>query len=145
MRKLFFTLLIFGIISCNSNQNESTPPSAAEIRTNCYEIQSESDTVTLRLELKGEDVTGTLSYKYYQKDKNEGSVKGKLKDSIVIADYSFLSEGTQSIRQIAFRLSGNDVIEGYGPMIEQGGKMVFTNIDSVNFDPQFLITGISCN
>lgn len=153
MRKIL--IIVFGvlILSCNSNKSKE-PSSEAGSETSaspepvyavsCYEWTGNDDTIKVRLELNGNDVSGTIVYDYSRKDRNEGALKGKLNGDIIIADYSFDSEGSRSVRQVAFRKNGNDLIEGFGSMEEIDGKMSFTRPDSLIFNPSFLIPASDC-
>jgi hypothetical protein len=38
-------------------------------------------------------VVGNLCYRFFEKDKNDGTVIGKLQGDTLIADYTFMSEG----------------------------------------------------
>lgn len=155
--KNYFILssLIFSCIACNSNReekgNQVQPESSSTANTspgssvNCYEWTGNNDTIRVRLEMNGEEVTGTIVYDYFQKDRNEGALKGKLSRDIIIADYSFNSEGTRSVRQVAFKKAGNDIIEGFGPMEEKEGKMSFVKADSLSFNPSFVIPSVNCD
>ncbi len=44
---------------------------------------------------------------------------------LLIADYSYNSEGIQSVRQIAFKKTGKTFIEGYGETETKNGKTIF--------------------
>jgi hypothetical protein len=52
-----------------------------------------------------------------------------------VADYTFMSEGIQSTRQVAFKKDGNSFIEGYGD---------FKNVDSLNFNTSMKLVEIAC-
>lgn len=148
-------IIVFGalILSCNLNKSEE-PSSDAGSETSaspapvyavsCYEWTGNDDTIKVRLELNGNDVSGTIVYDYSRKDRTEGALKGKLNGDIILADYSFDSEGERSVRQVAYKISGKDIVEGFGSMEEINGKMTFNKPDSLIFNPSFLIPAKSC-
>jgi hypothetical protein len=50
---------------------------------------------------------------------------GRISNDTLKADYTFMSEGTESIRQIMFLLQGNTLTELYGEIEIAAGKSVF--------------------
>lgn len=147
---LFFCGIAFIIISCNNhsaqNNHETVAADTMQItETNCYEYINANDTIDLKIKNDGGAVTGTLVYNLYQKDKNKGTIKGSMEGDILIAEYSFMSEGVMSTRQVAFKKENNFMAEGYGPMIEKDNKMIFSNADSLSYNNSIKLTGINCS
>jgi hypothetical protein len=139
--------------SCNSQPKETKEqavepqanPDKATLTTNCYQYANQGDTVTLTLIHVNEDVTtGTLIYRFKEKDGNMGTLKGSMKGDLLLADYTFTSEGTLSTRQVAFKKAGNTFIEGYGESIEENGAMKFKNADSLNFNSSVTLAEVAC-
>ncbi|WP_143019702.1 hypothetical protein [Niabella drilacis] len=137
-------LLFFLGVACNNPQQEAAALSAdssAHKEENhvmipaatCYTSQSGRDTFFLKTEVFPNVVTGTLSYHFYEKDKNQGTIEGRLSGDTLIADYTFVSEGKSSLREVAFLLGDSTATEGYGPMEEKNGKLAFKNRDSISF------------
>lgn len=145
-------ILILGsfLVSCNSQEKKSEQVSSEQGETkkvapiNCYRYASNSDTITLKVIHVGNSITGTLVYRLKEKDKNKGTIQGEMKGDILVADYTFTSEGTQSIRQIAFKLEGNSFVEGYGDIVTNNNKIGFKNLDSLRFNPTMKLTEIDC-
>jgi len=149
--KLIYGILSVGLlISCNSQTEETAKkelqPSDVKSTsaTNCYRYATEADTITLKLIHAGESITGTLDYQLKEKDSNKGTIQGVMKNNVLIADYMFMSEGIQSIRQVAFKLDGSTFIEGYGEIVEQDGRFKFKNSDSLKFSSSIKLSEISC-
>ena len=133
-------------IACNNQPQqtkENTEPKAASA-TNCYRSINNNDTVLLTAKDSGEIITGTLEYALSEKDKNTGTIQGNIKDSLLVADYTFMSEGTTSVRQVAFKETANGFVEGYGDMEDKDGKMIFKNVDSLSFNNASLLASIDC-
>jgi len=86
----------------------------------CYAYEKEGNEISLQIELNGKDVLGSLVYSLAEKDKNAGLLRGRLENYILIAEYTFESEGKESTRQVAFKLENNKLIEGYGEMTLDG-------------------------
>jgi heat shock protein HslJ len=142
--KIFlFIPLILCLLSCGQkteNTSETTSPDSNIVANSmevpiitCYEGISNQDTFRLRVEKFEDRVTGTLAYLFHEKDRNIGDYEGRMHGDTMVADYIFLSEGSSSVRQVAFLLNDQVAKEGYGQMAEQDGKMVFTNMKSLSF------------
>ncbi len=57
-----------------------------------------------------------------------------------MAEYTFLSEGRESVMEVVFKLQGNKLIQGYAEMEEQGGKLVFKDGVKLSFQNTFVRT-----
>jgi hypothetical protein len=128
-------ILTIAIFSCNSETEKSTadkdtlnntlPPSAEPTQL-CYAFVNTQDTVILELVIGADDtVSGNLLYQLAGKDRNTGTLKGVLHNDTILADYTFMSEGKQSVREIAFLRKDSSLTEGYTAMEEVDGKMQF--------------------
>ncbi len=109
----------------------------------CYTYQHLKDTVSLHLQFT-QAVNGTLVYNFYGKDKNTGTIIGKMKGDTLMADYTFNSEGLKSIREVMFHWNGTDFREGYGEMINKDNKMIFKDPRSVTFSTQVILKKEDC-
>ena len=98
----------------------------------------------MEIVIAGNLVTGNLTYKLFQKDKNEGTLQGTIKGDTLIADYKFMSEGTESVREVAFLKKGNDFIEGYGAAEEKNGGMIFKNANTINYSSNVILKPVEC-
>lgn len=120
-------------IACSNASDTNTAASATDSLTIqsspvCYAFVSATDTVALKLLIrKDRSVSGELYYKLDGKDANHGSISGIMKGDTILADYSFMSEGKESVRQMIFLKSDSMLTEGYGPVEEVNGEMRFTN------------------
>lgn len=82
--------------------------------------------------LEGESISGTLDIKNFEKDSSTGPLKGTYKNGILLADYIFQSEGTESVGWVAFKKVADGFVRGYGNIAsetESGsidtGKLIF--------------------
>jgi hypothetical protein len=159
MKKGIFSFLVFALLfSCNNEQNPAKQPNqmendsiAARVLTGsllgefCYSYTNKKDSVLLHANIGDSAVTGNLYYNFYEKDKNNGTITGKIKGDTLLADYTFISEGKQSVREVAFLLTDSTAKEGYGEMIEKNNKMVFANPKNVSFNNSFILIKENCN
>jgi hypothetical protein len=150
MKAIIIVSLLSLMVSCTSPGKETGKSGSEQSDakdssvTNCYRYANETDTVNLQLIRAGESVTGTLVYDFDEKDKNTGTINGFMKKNLLIAEYMFISEGMLSTRQVAFKLEGNSLIEGYGDSFSRNGKDYFKNVDSLSFRNSIKLTEISC-
>lgn len=139
------------VISCGNDKNGNTtkaeqkaPDTNQSSVVNCYQYINAKDTVTLKLIHVGEAITGTLVYNIYEKDKNKGTIQGRMEGDVLIADYTFMSEGVTSVRQVAFKMKGNSFMEGFGEIETAGNKDVFKNTNSLQFNHAIKLVEIGC-
>ncbi len=148
------------MIVCSCNQSETTEdPDAHTTHTNsendgsmssiglyagCYQMAKGRDSGFLRIEISDSTVTGTLVYAWWEKDRNEGTVSGVLRDSLLLLDYRFQSEGTTSVREEIFRVSNKTLLPAYGAVTEKNGKMVFQDVHELSFNENFPFTKTDC-
>ena len=157
--KYFVCAALLALIACNespSSGNTSNTDSvtvAADTgrmtiqipKSTCYRYATASDTITLKVEKFPNVVTGLLNYTLKEKDRNHGEIDGVLHGDTLVADYSFMSEGTRSVRQVVFLIKDDVATEGYGAMSEKDGKMVFDNINSVDFSKGNRLNKVDCD
>jgi len=140
------------LLGCKKNENVIPSNDISEIQENlnnvgkhnidisgCYIYSQDSSYIEMEIIHEGEQILGTLKYKLFEKDANLGTIAGKISDSILIADYKFTSEGTQSTRQIAFLIKNNQLIEGYGEVEVNGKIATFKNIEDLDFSSSKVI------
>ncbi len=149
--KLFsFLFICLSILACNTRQNdkknteENVPETKENSGTQCYLYTSAFDTILLNITQTNENVTGTLLYKLKEKDSNTGTIQGTIKDSIILADYTFMSEGINSVRQVAFKIEDDNLLEGYGEVMNDNDKTKFKNPDSLIFSSSLKIAKTTC-
>lgn len=106
------------------------------IKSGCYSWVAKKDSAFLKLDISGSKVSGDLKYVLYEKDNNKGTINGILQDSLVIADYTFQSEGITSVRQVVFKIHGDSLIEGFGDIDMKGDTARFKNISPLHFQDE---------
>lgn len=148
MKRFFLaaaTVAVLAVACKNTTDKETNETKAVQMGDpNCYMFAKDRDTVTLKFSTGNDSVAGTLVYNLFQKDRNVGTINGWKKGDMIIADYSYMSEGTNSIRQVAFKKVGDDWIEGYGDTKEENGKVVFINTDSLEYVPTLVLKKTDC-
>lgn len=160
MKKIMLFTIINSafLLACNNQQNPVEQSNqmdndsvAARVLTGtllgeyCYGYTNKKDSVFLHAEISDSTVTGNLSYNFYEKDKSHGTITGKMKGDTLLANYTFMAEGMQSVRQVAFILTDSTAKEGYGEMTELNNKMIFSNPAQITFDKSFVLSKKECS
>ncbi len=148
MRKLFAIVLIF-VAGCTSSGNEKVDttggdsavisPGSATVKNNpqgCYAWKSGKDSAGLNLQVSGTKVTGTLNYNLFEKDSNKGSITGTMEDDMIVADYTFQSEGMTSVREVVFKIDGDNLIEGLGDIDVEGDTVRYKNKTELEYNTE---------
>jgi len=127
-----------------TTQTAQAPTAAAPTGPQCYAYRTDTDTVRLTLQTTQATVTGQLTYRYFEKDRNQGTIRGTMHGDTLLADYTFQSEGRQSVREVAFLRRDIGFVEGYGPVTEQQGKTVFKLPRTLHFDAKYTLLPVAC-
>jgi len=144
----FRSFLYAGSLSLLAACHEKSTQAAQEPTTpagpQCYAHLTATDTIRLTLQTTQPTVTGQLTYHYFEKDRNRGTLSGAMHGDTLLADYTFQSEGTTSVRQVAFLRRDIGFIEGFGPVAERGDKTVFTQPHALTFDAKYTLLPVAC-
>jgi hypothetical protein len=144
--QLVLLVLIVTFLACTDKRKTTESQSKTIVKNpaSCYSYIKNNDEVLLELIIKDDTVSGNLLYKYADKDKNSGTITGEMHGDTLFANYTFMSEGLSSVREVVFLKIGNNWREGFGEVEEQNGKMVFVNSNNLKFDSKRLLIKISC-
>jgi hypothetical protein len=152
MKVICAFLLSLCLFACRQTTKVRIEPKETDTTTNapvaeqtCYTYVKNRDTATLSLTTTGVAAAGELDYKLFEKDKNMGSVEGEMHGDTLIANYTFSSEGRQSVRQVVFLKKGDQLLEGTGQVEEKNGKTQFKNLSNLEFGKAIVFEKIACN
>jgi hypothetical protein len=147
-KNIIVVLALCTMAACNSNETKPTETvktdSTVTIKDKkdtaamadmykCYGYATLKDTVKLHIMAMGNTVTGDAVFQYAGKDKNTGTLSGEMKGDTLLASYKFISEGKESVREVAFIKKGDSFSEGYGDAEEKAGGMIFKNTQTLKF------------
>lgn len=145
---LFFTVLT--MLNCKNKEEKSENANTKEVVSDDkktgslilgrYLFEDGKNKITFEItedgtEMKGNptyEIKGYLTYELAEKDKNSGKFSGKFNNGILIGKYTFQSEGKESLREVAFKVDGDKLIEGYGELNEDGTS--FKDVTQLHFD-----------
>lgn len=148
-KQIIIGLLISGLFTaCKKEEkgikDQPKPQVASTLTNECYQLVNGKDTVTASLTIDGQKVSGNLIYNFFEKDKNTGSILGTIKGDTLVADYTFQSEGQESIRQVIFLRKDKTLSEGYGESKQEGNKSVFLNAKAIQFTSSTILKEVPC-
>lgn len=145
---LILTACVSILTSCNNQSNPKVTtqlPTKINVSESCFSYFKDNNKVLMHITIVDNLVSGDLLYEYAEKDKNIGKIKGEMIGDTLFADYTFKSEGINSVREVAFLKKGDIWIEGYGDVEELSGKMVFKNRAKLKFETNISLTKTECN
>jgi len=149
---LKFTVLILLCSSCkDQNEQKDVNPKISESNEvsksiECYSYTKNQDTIYLSItNLDDSIVEGNLTYKLYEKDKNQGRFSGKWTGDSLFADYEFESEGAISTREIFFFKTDSGLVEGYGPVKDTLNKIVFQEHSTLILNENIRLEHVDCD
>lgn len=151
MKQLFFVFVTLFTLACNNTTKENAvADSTGTTRTGespdrCYAYLTDKDTVKMQLVLDGKNASGDLSYRLYEKDSNTGTLSGTMQGDTLIADYTFSSEGVQSVREVRFLKQDDMLVEGTGDMEEVNGKMVYRQPSDIRYMGGLVLKKVRCD
>lgn len=130
------------VISEKSAENETSKKTV--LYEECYQYSNGKDTINLSFKKENDKIEGQLSYHFFEKDDNYGTINGKIKGDTIFANYTFASEGIQSVREVVFLKKNSTYTEGYAPIEEVNGKTVYKDLSLLNFNNSFIMNKTDC-
>ena len=155
MKKLLFTCLALSVLaSCKTKESKEVdsvpqepvtvapPQPIPTLEKGCYTYDANGNHIVLEITEINSAVLGNLDYALKEKDANQGTFSGVLKDSVLIGSYTFMSEGTESTREVAFLVKEGQLIEGFGALDETG--TAFQDPTSLSFSSPMPLSKTDC-
>jgi hypothetical protein len=152
IRHPFLLLSLYWLTSSCDKSSRQMPPGEQSLpaqqtagQESCYLGIMKKDSILLLISSQQQNqVLGELQYKHFEKDSSRGTLQGELRGDTLLAEYKFMSEGTESIRQVAFLRKGADWVEGYGEAEVKNGRMAFKDPAHLNFDDSWTLKKVNC-
>ena len=110
----------------------------------CYQYIKGKDNAKLSLKIEGKKASGDLAYSWFQKDKNTGTINGEMRGDTLIANYTFASEGKQSVREVVFLKKGDRLLEGVGEVTLDGPRTLFADRSKLVFGESVVFSRVAC-
>ena len=157
MNKGIRTWLAFALLAgaCNNEGKTSTQaendtmtsavaPAGDTLSSGCYSQIINRDTSLLQLQSKDSSITGSLSYAIYEKDRNDGTLQAEQSGDIIRGWYLFKSEGIISVRQVAWKINGEELWPAIGEVMQKNDTALFAKPDQLKFDSTRPFKKIPC-
>ncbi len=146
---LIISVCLFGCeqrtrVTGEKDKSDTTAGKIPVAEQTCYTYIKGKDTARLSLITTGIVSTGELDYKWFEKDKNMGAIEGEMHGDTLIANYTFSSEGKQSVRQVVFLKKGDQFLEGFGDVEEKNGKTQFKDLKKLDFSQPITFEKVAC-
>lgn len=156
MRTTFAFLLLAFLFACNDSGNNEEKTVAPDSSTqnpsagpapvhNCFRSILKRDTMVACLYIKGNDVTGRLTFDNFEKDGSSGDVHGTLHQDTVKLWYDFNSEGMKSVMEVYFLKKGDQLVRGIGDVATKGDTAYFSRKGDITFDANQTFDYVECN
>ncbi len=107
-----------------TNLSSTTATTSMTPDTVCFRQIMSRDTTTLRLVVNGEQASGYLYIKPYEKDRARGSFQGTVKNNQIQADWQRSGEGKTQRYALDLTLKGDSITWYEGERVEKEGKWV---------------------
>lgn len=149
MNRIFATLVIaiilLGVIFVVMRKPKDSPIIKTENLVGCYVFESEKNVYTLTIQEQTESVvSGTLHYDNFQFDDSSGAFAGKFENEILLGDYTGTAEGTTFTRELIWKRSGKDFIQGSGDYTTINEREVFSDPSAVTWDQNRTFVSSPC-
>jgi len=109
----------------------------------CYSYHGNGNAIDLEITGLNNGVSGKLMYALDGKDRNSGTFSGRLNGDKLLGTYTFISEGIESMREVAFLIKDNQLIEGYGELNENG--TTFVDRSNLSYTSTMPLTKTDCD
>ena len=155
MKNLLSTsVLLLLLVSCKEHTTTTTTttvstPTETEIVTDaklekaCYGYDNDGSKITFDVTKTDDAVVGQLTFVLKEKDRNSGEFVGQIAGDKLMGVYTFMSEGVESKRELAFKIDGNQLIEGYGEMNDDG--TTFKDVSTISYTSNMPLILNGCN
>ncbi len=112
---------------------ETPPVPTAAGETTCYVYTVGKDVTSVQLTTEGDKVTGYMDWTPDQKDGGRGFLVGTKTGNLIVADWTYMIEGSKNTEQVAFKIDGDKIVRANGPLDEKGGKLVIKDLAKAKY------------
>lgn len=131
-------LSLLFVAACNSGPTEHTginrKLSDEDSTFNiCFTSTIKKDTVLFNGMVSGDSITGSLGYKLYEKEQQNGTLVGAMHGDTIWGTYTFMSADSEFVNEVTFLRSDSLLIEGLGERALAAGKFIFTDKSKVQY------------
>ena len=100
----------------------------------CYQMVIDKDTAWLQVTHRDSTLTGSLVYKRFKRDSNNGNVFLTMAGDKFAGLYHFETAGKKAVRQIVFKPDSDNLLEGYGDLDMKNDSAYFKYPGTLQFE-----------
>jgi hypothetical protein len=132
-------LIMMIMSACNSGPTEHTginrKLSDEDSTFNiCFTSTIKKDTVLFNGLVYGDSIKGSLGYKLYEKQQQNGSLAGVMQGDTIWGAYTFMSGDSEFVNEVTYLLQDSLLVEGIGERRLNDKIFVFTDKSKVRYD-----------
>ncbi|CAM4126671.1 hypothetical protein [Flavobacterium weaverense] len=154
MKKMTIIILaIVSMVACKKDEKTESETVVKEVKVEeaaktalvevgCYEYKSDGNIIQMEITEVNKNVIADLKIAYVEKDASLGKFVGTINGDKLLGTYTFNSEGKESLRELAFMIKENQLIEGYGDLNEDGTK--FKDVKTIQYTSTMPLTKVDC-
>lgn len=152
MKKLIYsisTLATLTFFACGNqtktvNNQDSLSLDSNSDNATCYMAVNNTDTAYLKINQKGKNVTGDLSFNFEKKQKTKGQISGEFIGDTLFVDYNFKIDGNAYKNPQVFLKKDKKLLQGSGELEVYLGRTYFKKGIPINFDKGFVFELSDC-
>ncbi len=130
-KMIIFATALF-VMSCKQKNNSLKP--AFPDGKYCFVYTLSYDTISLDINVKDAQVSGTMNYIFFEKATSHGTISGHLTENRLIAKYTSTDEGMDYSSEIIFLISDGELNVGFGEMENKEGNLVYKDTSTLKFE-----------
>ncbi len=131
-------------INSDTVVNNTATAVVDSLSSGCFSQIVDRDTSLLQIQQKENTVNGTLSYNLYQKDRNDGTLQAEVSGDIIKGWYLFKSEGIISVREVSWKINGEELWPAMDEMIPKNDTMMFAQPDKLRYESSRPFKKVPC-
>lgn len=160
-RTLLNTMSSLALMACficcaQKNENAAKTPSgspmaetsqtpSAPTSLTCWAYSKDDDLIGMTLEMRGQQVSGKLTYTVYDRDRSSGNVTGMMRGDTIIGNYEYTTGSRKVIEEVVFLFRDNAFLEGTGPTTQRDGSTVFVDRSKLTFKNDRPLRSVPCH
>jgi hypothetical protein len=143
MKGYYGVLIAVVVFACSGSKTEQETK-VKPVGSRCYRYTDGRDTILLSFQEENSLILGELEYKFFEKDKSSGGIRGVMINDTIFAEYDFYAEGKKSTREVAFLKRDSVLMEGFGKTSMLNDKEVFDDKKALQFDSKIFLSEVAC-
>lgn len=147
---LFLSLISLYLFSCNQGSSTKTTVKSTDtvFKLSCYRAIDGKDTAFLQLKDFKKRTEGSLLFKFFKKDKNDGDIKGTYKGDTLFVNYGYHvgKETNWHINPVALLKKDGKLVMGVGKIGYLLGIPYFDKKVPIDFEQgRFIFEPVECS